>query len=135
DSGPIDSGPNDSGPIDAGQIDSGANDSGPGDAGALDAGCFAPRDADADRTVVVSHPYLPDAGDDTRYELLELTSAGALTDTGRSFSMRRSTEGKIVFTPDGRFGFAPQDDGTTGVFELFADGGVQVLDDGFGSYY
>jgi hypothetical protein len=33
----------------------------------------------------------------------------------------------MVFTPDGRFGYVVQNDGSLGIFELGADGGVTVL--------
>jgi len=137
DAGPADGGPDahDAGPEDAGPLDAGPLDAGPEDAGFVDGGCFAPGDPDGLRWVVVSHPYLPDAGRSPDYEVLALSPSGELAKAGARFQMRRSSVGHIAFTPDGRFGFAPQEDGTIGEFELFEDGGVQVLDDGFGGFY
>ncbi|MBS2028225.1 MAG: hypothetical protein JST54_10000 [Deltaproteobacteria bacterium] len=103
--------------------------------GDVDAGCRSPRDPDATRAVVVSHPYLADGGDSTLYEVMSLASDGTLTRTGFTFSMRASNQGVIAFTPDGKLGFAPQDDGSVGVFQMLDDGGVQVLNDGLSGFY
>ena len=115
--------------------DGGGSDGGSFDAGAGDAGCFAAGEADHVRRVVVSHPYLDDGGGSGLYEVLELSASGELSATGVEFTMRRASQGHIEFTPDGRLGFVAQEDGTVGVFELFDDGGVTVLDDGLSGFY
>jgi len=95
-------------------------------------GCAKPNSPDPDRVrkVVVSHPYPGDGGNrDNLYEVLELQPTGALSTTGTYFRMGRASggEGNLVFTPDGRFGYVVQDDGSLGIFELGGDGGVTVL--------
>ena len=112
-----------------------SSSSGGSSGGDVDAGCRAPSDPDATRAVVVSHPYSADGGDSNLYEVLSLTSSGTLTHTGVTFSMRESGEGVIAFTPDGKLGFAPQDDGSVGVFQMLDDGGVLVLNDGLTGPY
>lgn len=111
----IDSGV-DSGVADAGQ------DAGQVDSGIPDAGClFIATAANADRRVVVSHPFPDDGGfRDNRWEVFTLTSAGTLNPTGTFFRMGRSTDpaSPIVFTADGRIGLAAQEDGTIGVFRF-----------------
>ena len=121
--------------VDAGSrppaADAGEQDAGVPDAGTVDAGCarvLAP--ADAPRVVAVSHPFPSDGGSrDNRYELFTLSSDGTLTPRGEEFRMRRASgaAGFITFTPDGKVGLAPQDDGSLGVFRVEADGGVTVV--------
>ena len=87
-----------------------------------------PGEADRTRYVVISHPYTPEGTDGTSYEVLELSAAGELSQTGRTFEMGRSPFGTITFTPDGELGLVAQDDGTVGVFALDEAGEPTVLD-------
>jgi hypothetical protein len=80
--------------------------------------------------VVVSHPFLGPGQKGKGYEVLELSAEGALAKTGKSFEMRTTVYGEIVFTPDGKLGFVVQEDGTLGVFSL-ADGEPKVLHEGY----
>ena len=96
-----------------------------------DAGCarsLPPEDAP--RIVAVSHPFPADGGSrDDRYELFTLASDGTLTPRNVEFRMGRASvaSGAIAFTPDGKVGLAPQDDGSLGVFRVEPDGGVTVV--------
>lgn len=90
------------------------------------------RPADADRFVVVSHPFTEAGEKGKDYEVLKLTSDGTLTRTPTTFRMGMALEGEIAFTPDGRVGVVAQIDGTVGVFELSADGAsVRVVHPAF----
>ncbi len=86
-----------------------------------------PRPADATRKVVIAHPYDDSGAQADDFEVYELTSAGALTTTGVSFTMSRDFDGVIQFTPDGKLGFAVHDDGSLGIFRLNDDDSVDVL--------
>lgn len=92
-----------------------------------------PGPENAPRIAVVSHPYLEDAGRDNSYEVYELSPAGVLTSKNQYFRMGRSTGGNatIVFTPDGKIGFAPQNDGSMGIFRVEANGNITVVDPAF----
>ena len=115
----------------------GKPESGPdaGNPGGIDAGCvraLAPENAP--RAVAVSHPFPSDGGTrDNRYELFTLASDGTLSSRNVEFRMGRASvaSGVITFTPDGKVGLAPQDDGSIGVFRLEADGGVTVVQAAF----
>jgi hypothetical protein len=100
-------------------------------------GCnYDPGTADKERFVIVGHPYDDATDPDGSYEVLRLSSAGALTTTGTRFHMGPPADKAIEFTPDGRIGFAIQDDGTVGVFEIDAAGAVTVLHEALaGDYY
>ena len=52
---------------------------------------------------------------------------GVLHDDQTRFSMGRSTQGTVRFTPDGELGFAVQEDGSIGVFELQEAAATAVL--------
>lgn len=116
-------------------------DAGPfADAGLpADAGTPCPRalaPADRVRKVVVSHPYDAAGRPAPVWEVLELTQSGDLARPGITFSMRRATDGEVVFTPDGEVGIAVQSDGSLGVFRFEAGGAPTVVHDGFrGSFY
>ncbi|MEM6730227.1 MAG: hypothetical protein AAF658_01655 [Myxococcota bacterium] len=86
----------------------------------------APVD-DRPRSVVVSKPYRSDGTAANLYETLTLTRDGSLLRDDQFFVMGRSNFEQIVFTPDGRLGFSPQDDGTLGVFRVNDTGAVEVL--------
>jgi DNA-binding beta-propeller fold protein YncE len=90
--------------------------------------------ADGARHVVVSKPYTAASDPATLYEVLPMAATGALTRpaTPVTFSMHRASFGSIQFTPDGKVGLVPQEDGTLGVFALAADGTPSVIDAGFG---
>ncbi|NUO52971.1 MAG: hypothetical protein HOV80_29345 [Polyangiaceae bacterium] len=91
---------------------------------------------DFDRFVIVGHPYDDAVDPDGSYEVLRLSTAGALTTTGTRFHMGPPADKQIQFSPDGEIGFAIQDDGTVGVFRLAPDGSVTVLNEGLaGDYY
>lgn len=84
---------------------------------------------------VVSHPYDVDGGTSNAYEVLTLSEDGRLT-AGPSFEMGRAQLSRIAFTPDGRVGIAPQEDGSLGVFRLGDDGRPTVVHRAFhGSFF
>jgi hypothetical protein len=70
------------------------------------------------RAVVVSHPYDADGNGANVFELLELSAEGELSRTDTFFELGRASFGEITFTPDGRYGLVPQEDGTVGVFAV-----------------
>ncbi len=120
---------------DASTVRDGAMDSGLVDArvdGVLDASiesCHAdPGPADKERFLVVSHPFDGQGQADVRYEMVSVDLEGALTFTGSEFEMGRSSDARIVFTPDGRVGAVPQEDGSIGLFAVDPDGAVTVVD-------
>lgn len=91
--------------------------------------CFAPSPADGPRRLVASHPVSNDGGqDDNRFEVFDVSSTGAVTVTGKQFRMGTASDyvSPIAFTPDGRVGFAPHDDGKIGVFRFEGDDVVVV---------
>jgi hypothetical protein len=103
-------------------------------------GCArAPAAADRTRFVVIAHPYDKDGKSLPAFEVLELSAAGMLTRSSppRTFMLGfRMPFGNISFTPDGKIGLAPLDNGKLGIFALAADGTPTVLDPGFtGSFY
>lgn len=106
--------------------DGGAGGDG-GDGGEEPVGCRQPGPADADRIVVTGHRY-----GEVGYQVVKLASDGTLSTTGKRFTMGKPTSQPIVFTPDGKLGFAPQDDGTLGVFRVKDDGEIEVLHEDFG---
>ncbi|MFM7200231.1 MAG: hypothetical protein ACKO6N_05520 [Myxococcota bacterium] len=88
------------------------------------------------RRVVISKPYDAAGNKSNLYEVLELSTSGALTRTGVTFQMGRSSFGEIAFTPDGAIGIVPQENGTLGAFMLDAAGQVTVLETAFsGQFY
>lgn len=92
--------------------------------------------ADKPRFVVVSHPFAGAGQKATDFEVLALSSEGALTSTGTHFSLGVAVDGDIVFTPDGEIGVVAQDDGTLGVFRVNAGGTIEVIHAAFtGSFY
>ncbi|MFT3697961.1 MAG: hypothetical protein QM831_32775 [Kofleriaceae bacterium] len=89
--------------------------------------------ADAPRFIVVSHSYTQSGDKSTKYEVLHVDTAGAIT-RGAQFDMNRTSFGSIQFTPDGKVGIAVSDEmGTLGVFTLADDGTPTVVDPGFGT--
>lgn len=83
--------------------------------------------ADAERFVVVGHPN-DEAGDPANtFGVLRLSPEGELTETDTIFEMGPPADQEIVFTPDGKLGFAVQDEGSIGVFRIDDDGVVTVL--------
>ncbi|MEN9799937.1 MAG: hypothetical protein RL653_3634 [Pseudomonadota bacterium] len=122
----------DAGTVDAGSTAPSMPDGGSAlDAGVVDSGCVRPlAPPDAPRLVAVSHPFPADGGSrDNRYELFTLASDGTLAPRGEEFRMGRASvaSGFITFTPDGKVGLSPQDDGSLGVFRVEEDGGVTVV--------
>ena len=81
--------------------------------------------ADADRRVVVSHPFDKDGNDATGFELLTLSSAGVLTKNNVTFNMGTALESDIAVTPDGNVALVAQEDGTVGVVRF--DGNVATV--------
>ena len=106
-----------------------------GDAGG--AACTrSPGSEDAERFVVVGHPSDAAGNKALDYEVLSLSASGTLAKLNKHFTMGRPADRPIVFSPDGKLGFAPQDDGTIGVFRVRVDGGIEVLQAAFqGSFY
>ncbi len=92
-------------------------------------GCRAqPRDADADRALLVNLAY---DGDGTGWTVFTLSADGSLTPTGASFSGGRTYLNPGVFTPDGSLGVVALDDGTLAFFAVDDSGGVTVVETGF----
>lgn len=79
------------------------------------------------RALVVSHPFAADSSAATDYEVLALAPDGTITRPGTHFSMGTNSSGDIVFTPDGTFGYASQEDGNIGVFAVTGALGVHVI--------
>jgi hypothetical protein len=99
----------------------------PGDSGSDGAACSRqPAAADRTRYIVVSHPYGSAQTQSNAWEVLDLSPAGVISRPGRTFQMGRATVGEIAFTADGKIGFAPQDDGSVGVFKL-DDAGIPTV--------
>jgi hypothetical protein len=87
----------------------------------------APGPVDAARFVVIGHPFDAQGNEAQDYEVLSLSPAGVLAQTGTHFTMMTAADSEIVFTPDGKLGFAAQDDGALGAFRIHDDGKVDVL--------
>lgn len=120
--------------------DGGADGHAAVDGGAdADPGCArTPAAADRARYLVVSHPFAEGGGSSNRWEVLSLSTAGAIATTGTTFEMGRGNEGRIAFTPDGAIGVAAQDDGTLGIFAIDEAGAVTVIEPGWnaaGAFY
>ena len=92
-------------------ISAASSSSGSGGAGGGESCHGTLRPADAERFVVVGHPYDANAAPANVYEVLRLSSAGELLRSGSTVSLGRPADRPIVFTPDGALGFAVQDDG------------------------
>jgi hypothetical protein len=91
---------------------------------------------DAPRFVVIGHPFDAQGNDSPDYEVLSLSPAGVLAQTGTHFAMGTAADSEIVFTPDGKLGFAAQDDGSLGAFRMHDDGQVEVITAAFpASFY
>jgi hypothetical protein len=91
---------------------------------------------DAARFVVIGHAFDAQGNDAQDYEVLSLSSSGALAKTGTHFAMGTASDTEIVFTPDGKLGFTAQDDGSLGAFRIHEDGKVDVLTAAFpASFY
>jgi hypothetical protein len=95
---------------------------------AADASCPRSMVDRATLKVVVSHPYDAAQQPASGWELLDLSAAGAVAPTGASVQMGRATEGRMVFTPDGRIGLAAQEDGTIGELRLDDAGQATVIE-------
>jgi hypothetical protein len=95
-----------------------------------------PAPADRTRRVVISHPYSADSMKANEWEVLDLSMTGELSRPARMFTMGRAFVGEVAFTPDGKIGIAPQEDGTLGIFKLDDAGVPTVLHTNFkGSFY
>ncbi len=121
----------------------GGNGPGPGGAAGATAGggqgggpCHGtPAAANRVRKVVVSHPWDASSNETDVFEVLELSEAGALSQTGHSFQLGFASTGTIAFTPDGEIGLAVVVDGTVGklgVFRFDGTGQPQVVHAMFG---
>jgi hypothetical protein len=96
----------------------------------------APRPADRERRVVVSHPYDTEGGDSDLFEAWPMTAGGTISFGGATFAMGRTTLGRIAFTPDGEVGLLAQEDGTLGVFRIDEQHSFEVLHSRFqGEFY
>lgn len=114
------------------------NDGGTTDADLSDAeSCNRePGPDDVERKIVVSKPYESGGTPSDTYEALTMNTEGEFSFPGTSFSLVRSITAKIEFTPDGKVGVVPQEDGTLGVFGVENDGSVSVIHESFsGSFY
>jgi len=78
----------------------------------------------------VGHPFDDAEDPNGSYEVLALSTAGELSQTGHKFHMGRAEERPIVFSPNGELGFAVQKDGSVGVFRLASDGTPTVISPG-----
>jgi hypothetical protein len=122
-------------PTDGGVGPAGRDASADGEGAAGDCPRVAPT-SDGVRRVVVSHPFDQSGDKDKRFEVLELSAAGVLSTTGKTFTMGNFFDGTMAMTPDGALGFVAQDDGTIGEFRLGADGTPTVLAAGYkGGFY
>ncbi|WP_157370705.1 hypothetical protein [Vulgatibacter incomptus] len=109
-------------------------DDGEAGSGGEEHGCREPGPADRERIVVVGVKGSPVIeGSFDHYQVLRLTEDGALEATGKIFEMGQPSDDPIVFTPDGKLGFAPQSNGTVGVFRVADDGEIEVLDPALGA--
>ena len=110
------------------QLDAGAGASGGTDAGRDGGSCRRdPADADRTRYVVVSHPFDASSQPSPAFSMLSLSSTGDLTPLATTFDLARTTRGEIAFTPDGKLGFAADEDGNVGVFALDSSGAATVV--------
>ena len=110
-----------------------ASDGAPSDAASCNRVAAA---ADRVRHVVVSRPYDAAGNAATTYEVLDLSTAGALSRPNVTFSMGTSSEGVMAFTIDGQIGVVPQDDGSLGIVRLADDGTPTVVSAGLtGTWY
>jgi hypothetical protein len=95
-----------------------------------------PGPADRVRRIVVSHPYDANSAKSNAWEVLDLSMTGEITRPNRMFTMGRAYIGEVAFTPDGKIGIAPQEDGSLGIFKLDDAGVPTVLHASFkGSFY
>ncbi len=98
-----------------------------------------PAAADRTRYVVVARPYDTAGNSSPLFEVLELSSAGALTrfDPPRMFELgNRTPFGVIAFTPDGEVGLVAMDNGDLGVFRLDPSGVPTIIHASFdGAFY
>jgi hypothetical protein len=99
-------------------------------------GCHAtPKAADRTRFAVVAHPYDAGSNPSPAYEVLALSTSGALSHAA-DFALGRATGGRIAFTPDGEIGVVAEEDGRLGVFRIADDGTPAVVTSSFqGSFY
>jgi hypothetical protein len=115
--------------------DGGGGSSGAGTGGAAGGAtnCHAqPLDEDADRFVIVSHPFKSgDPNKSDAYEVVKLDITGTLSKTGTTFQLGRSAYTPVVFTPDGAIGFVAEDEGKVGIFSVSPTGAVGVIDAAF----
>lgn len=104
------------------------------------AGCMrTAASPDRPRFVVISHPYNAAGDSSPMFEVLDLSTTGALTrpQPPRTFSLaKRASFGTVEFTPDGEVGIVALEDGHLGVFQLDAAGTPTVVQASFaGSFY
>lgn len=89
--------------------------------------CHDPAPEDRVRRVVISLPYDDEGKKAQVYAVMPLAEDGTLGSITSRFQMGRAFGGPIRITPNGRFGFVAQEDGSVGVFRLARDGTPQVL--------
>ncbi|MGC4117887.1 MAG: hypothetical protein QM765_25740 [Myxococcales bacterium] len=98
-----------------------------------------PAAADRTRYVVVARPYDTEGMSAPKFEVLELSATGTLTqfDPPRLFDLgARTPFGVIAFTPDGKIGLVAMDNGDLGVFSLDDSGNPTVIHASFdGAFY
>lgn len=93
-------------------------------------GCVRdPAPEDRTRYVVVSHPYNAAGGRSSVFEVIEMSASGTLTRATppRTFSAARASAGAIAFTPDGKIGMVPTENGNLSVFSLDDAGTPTVI--------
>ena len=82
--------------------------------------CWTPRPADAARAVIYGLPFAGAGEKPKTWAAGRLAADGALTVDLQAFELGRAVVGSVVFTPNGRFGFVAQGDGTLGIVEIHA---------------
>lgn len=93
--------------------------------------CWDPAPADADRAVIYARPYGQIGTKPKLWSVGALAADGSLTVDLTTFEMGRGPWGVLSFTPNGRFGFVAQEDGSIGVIEVTPDHGVVVRQPGW----
>ncbi|MBI2395528.1 MAG: hypothetical protein HYV09_38535 [Deltaproteobacteria bacterium] len=137
--GPGDAAPDVAAPDVAEEVASEASTDAVVDGGATDAPAACPRTPSpegAARKVVVSHPFDASAKKTGAMEVLDLAPDGTLTRGSKTFALGAAAFEPMAFTPDGKIGLVPEDDGTLGVFRFDDAGEVTVVHAAFkGSFY
>ena len=89
---------------------------------------WEPGPSDYVRKVVVALPFGPEGQQSDRYTVLDLDTDGNLTASEVFFELTRSSYGKVVFTPNGKYGLVPTDQGKLVVFSISDTNEVTVIE-------